>query len=144
MARRRRRSSWSSSAAAPAAGVNSSAREPGERRRRERRTDDSVLLAQMRGRIALARARAPRAADVEERHGLGLRFLEPMPKWPPRAHVLRLLLRPYDLAQIRIVAKKRSRVFDRERVQLLDSRHCHARRAFAVLVSDDVVVDLAL
>src|SRR3954467_9088719 len=52
-------------------------RKPGERRRRERRADDPVLLAHVRGGIALARTRPPRPTDVEERNGVGLRPLQP-------------------------------------------------------------------
>src|SRR5262249_27797298 len=124
--------------------ANSLAGPPGERRGRKRRAHDPVLLAQVRGRVALARARPPRPADVEEGHPFGLRLLEPVPEGAPGAHVLRLLLGPHELAEVRIGPDPRSRLLDRERVELLDARHRNGRRALAVLVADDVVVDLAL
>src|SRR5207302_9027579 len=68
----------------------------------ERFPDDPVLLAQVGGGIALARARAPRPAGVVERHRLGQGLLEPVADRAPGAHVLRLLLRPDDLLERRI------------------------------------------
>src|SRR5439155_6173527 len=44
----------------------------------ERFPDDPVLLPQVRRRVALARARAPRAADVAERRRLRQGLLEPV------------------------------------------------------------------
>src|SRR5438445_4674461 len=115
-----------------------------ERRRRERLPHDAVLLAQMRRRIALARARAPGAPDVPENDALGLRLLEAVADRPPRTHVLRLLLRPHDLAEVRVAAEEPGRLLDRERVELLEPRDRDRLGARPLLVADDVVVDLAL
>ena len=77
----------------------------------ERFANDPVLLVVMEGRVALARARAPGAADVLDTLGLRRRLrgglLEPMPDRPPRAHVLWLFLRPDDLANLRIAGDER-------------------------------------
>src|SRR5262249_17823338 len=103
-----------------------------------------VLLAEMRGRIALARARTPRPADVEQRHAFGLRLLQAVPERAPRAHVLRLLLGPHDLAHVRIAAHELGGLLDPERIWPLDPGHGDAPPRIAVLVADDVVVDLPL
>ena len=117
-----------------------------KRRRRQGRAHDPVLLAQMRGRIALARARAPGAADVVQRHAVGLRLLEPVPDRPPRAHVLRLLLHPDDLAQVRI-ARRRAPSPSRPGTGRA-ARSARPRPGPATpsqqLVADDVVVHLPL
>jgi hypothetical protein len=97
----------------------------------------------VRGRISLARARTPWAADVEERHAFGLRLLEPVADRPPGTHVLRLLLRPDDLAEVRVPAQERRRLLDRERIELLDPGDGDEVGARAVLVTGDVVVDLS-
>src|SRR5436853_6579762 len=88
----------------------------------ERLADDPVLLAQVRRRVALARARAPRAAGVAERRRLRQRLLEPVADRPPGAHVLRLLLRPDDLLERRVRPQQLAGRFDRERVELLEPR----------------------
>ena len=75
----------------------------------QRCADDPVLLAQVRGRVALARARAPRPADVAQRDARGQRLLEAVPDRPPGAHVLRLLLRPDDLLQVRVRPRRARR-----------------------------------
>src|SRR5436190_20362334 len=92
---------------------------------------DAVLLAQVRGGVALARAGAPRPADEAERHALRRPFvsdravgdaserLEPVPDRAPRAHVLRLLLRPDELLEIRERLDQLGRGGDRERIELL-------------------------
>src|SRR5579872_1845913 len=98
----------------------------------------------MRRRIALARARAPRPPDVGQRHAFGLRLFEAVPDRAPRAHVLRLLLRPHDLAQVRVPAHERRGALDRERVELLEARDCDVTGRGMLLVPDDVVVDLPL
>src|SRR5438067_1863203 len=72
----------------------------------ERLADDPVLLAQVRRRVALARAGAPRTADVAERRPLWKRLLEPVADRAPGAHVLRLLLRPDDLLERRVGAQE--------------------------------------
>src|SRR5207248_3774004 len=104
--------------------------------------DDAVLLAAVRGRIALARARAPRTAGVAERNRLRKRLLEPVPDRPPGAHVLRLLLRPDDLLEARVRAEHLRRRLDRERIELLEARHRDVLGTLARLVPDDVVVEL--
>ena len=50
------------------------------------------------------------------------RLLEPVADRPPRAHVLRLLLGPHDLAEPRIPSQKRLHRLDGERVELLEPR----------------------
>src|SRR5256714_11689486 len=87
---------------------------------RERLADDPVLLAQVGGRVALARARPPGTADVAELHALGERLLEPVSARTPGPHVLRLLLCPDDLFQVRVRRDQLRGLADRERIQLLD------------------------
>ena len=65
-----------------------------------------------------------------------------MPDRPPRAHVLRLLLRPDDLLKRRIRLQQLPRRLDREWVELLESRDGDVVRLGPCLVADDVVVDL--
>ena len=96
----------------------------------------------MRGRIALARARTPRAADEAQRHAVGLRLLEPVPDRTPRAHVLRLLLHPHDLGEIRIASRQLGRGLDGERVELLEPGDRDVLGARVALAADEVVVDL--
>src|SRR5262249_52460651 len=102
------------------------------------------LLAQVRGRIALTRAGAPRTADVEERHAFRLRLLEPVSDRAPGSHVLRLFLRPHDFAQVRVSGQQRLRALGRERIELLDPRDGPAVRLGWLLGAADVVVDLPL
>src|SRR2546426_145477 len=64
--------------------------------------DNPVLFAQVCGRIALARARTPGAADVAERDALRQVLLQAVTERAPRPHVLGLLLRPDDLDQPRV------------------------------------------
>jgi hypothetical protein len=66
-----------------------------------------------------------------------------VPDRAPRSHVLRLLLRPHDLAESRVAAKRLGDGLCRERIELLDPRDRDGVRALAQLVADDVVVDLA-
>src|SRR5215470_15797840 len=96
----------------------------------------------MRSGIALARAGAPGPSDVAERNVLGSRLLEAMSGRPPRAHVLRLLLRPDDLLERRIGADELRGLLDRERVELLQAGDGNVPGLRAPLVPDDVVVDL--
>src|SRR5439155_16933391 len=110
--------------------------------RAERRANDAVLLAQVRRRIALARRRAPRAADVDERHLPRLRLLEPVPDGAPGAHVLRLLLRPDDLFESRVRAQQLGSRGDRERVELLEPRDGYLLGRRTLLVPGNVVVEL--
>src|SRR5205085_1371323 len=100
----------------------------------QRLADDPVLLTQVRGRVALAGARAPGAADVAELDALGQVLLQPMADGAPRAHVLRLLLRPDDLGQSRIGGDERGLLLDRERIELLDPGDRDMTRAVAELV----------
>src|SRR5438270_9501932 len=109
----------------------------------ERRANDAVLLAQVRGGIPLARARAPRPSRVHELHGVRLRLLETVADGAERSHVLRLLLHPDELAQARVAAQQIRRLLHRERIQLLEARDRNALRLAAPLVAGDVVVDLA-
>src|SRR4051794_22890083 len=95
-------------------------------------------------RVALTRRRPPGAADVREHDAVGLRLLEPMPDRPPRAHVLRLLLCPHDLTEIRVAAKDLRGLLDRERIELLEPRDGNGLGARPVFVPGDVVIDLPL
>src|SRR6202041_2209819 len=67
----------------------------------ERGESDAVLLDRVRGRVSLGRTRAPRPPDVADGDAGG-GLLEPVPDTAPRAHVLRFLLRPDDLAEARV------------------------------------------
>src|ERR671930_6107 len=67
----------------------------------QRLADDAILLAQVRGRVALARARPPRPADVPKHDTHRQRLLEPVPDRAPGAHVLRLFLCPDELLEVR-------------------------------------------
>src|SRR3954453_13853414 len=87
---------------------------------RERFAGDPVLLEQVRGRVALARAGPPRAADEAEADAFRQRVLEAVTDRAPRPHVLRLLLRPDDLLERGIAVRERGGGLDRERVELLD------------------------
>src|ERR671931_502902 len=90
-------------------------------RRGKRGADDAVLLAQVSRGIALAWTGAPRPAGIDERDlRIAQRRLEAMADRPPRAHVLRLLLRPRDLAQVRIRGHQPGVRVDRERIELLE------------------------
>src|SRR5438552_10253751 len=109
----------------------------------ERRANDAILLAQVRGGIALARARAPRPACVHELHGVRLRLFETVADGAERSHVLRLLLHPHELAQAGVPAQQVRRLFDRERIELLQPCDRDSLRLAAPLVAGDVVVDLA-
>src|SRR6059058_1698590 len=108
----------------------------------ERRANDAVLLAQVRGGIALARARAPRPACVHELHGVRLRLFETVADGAERSHVLRLLLHPHELAQAGVPAQQVRRLLDRERIELLQPCDRDSLRLAAPLVAGDVVVDL--
>src|SRR6187397_3428690 len=109
-----------------------------------RRSSDPVLLVLVERRVPLARRGTPRAPDVLHASGRAdlRRLLEPMAEGPPRAHVLRLFLRPHDLLERRIRGDERRDELEWERVELLDARDRDGRRARAKLVGDDVVVDL--
>src|SRR5439155_15855493 len=105
---------------------------------------DAVLLDEVRGRIALGGARPPRPSSIGERNAeRAQRILEPVPNRPPRAHVLRLLLRPDDLSQRRIGADETRVRVNREGIKLLESRDRDVRGVRALLVADEVVVELA-
>ena len=80
-----------------------------------------VLLAVVRGRVALARARAPGAARVAQPHARRQRVLEPVAHRAPGAHVLRLLLGPDDLRRGPRMSASSSASSARERVELLDA-----------------------
>src|SRR4051794_1897809 len=95
----------------------------------------------MRRRIALGGAGAPRTPDVADGNAVG-RLLQAMPDRAPGAHVLRLLLRPDDLVQVRVRGDQPMRCDRRERIELLDTRDGDARVVAGELLADDVVVDL--
>src|SRR6266699_1169623 len=101
-------------------------------------SSDPVLLVEVRRRVTLRRRGAPRTADVTKGDA-ARRLLEAVADRPPRAHVLRLLLYPHDLVQVRIPANELGRGFDRGRVELVEPRDGDAARVRAPLVPDDVV-----
>src|SRR5581483_12297393 len=70
-------------------------------------------------------------------------LLETVANGAERSHVLRLLLHPDELAQVRVAAQEVRRLLDRERIELLEPRDCDAFGLGAPLVAGDVVVDLA-
>src|SRR4051812_38071194 len=95
----------------------------------------------MRRGIALGGARTPGAADVA--HGdAARRLLEAVADRAPRAHVLRLLLCPDDLLEVRVRVDQPVRRDDRERIELLDPRDRDAVVGARIFPADDVVVDL--
>src|SRR3954451_6045799 len=87
----------------------------------QRVADDPVLLAQVRGRIALTRARAPRPAGEAEADPFRQGLFEAVPDRAPGARVLRLLLSPDQLFEVRERADERGRSRDRKRVELLQA-----------------------
>src|SRR5919106_5959872 len=99
----------------------------------------------MQGRIALALARTPRAADVLHSRDVGCarrRLFEAVPDRAPRAHVLRLLLRPDDLADLGIRSDELGDLLERERIELLETTDRDIGRDGPMLVRHDVVVHL--
>ena len=106
---------------------------------------DAVLLALVRRRVALARARLPRAADVAEPSAGARadRLLEAVADRPPGPHVLRLLLRPDDLAKPRVATRRAPRARRRGTGRAARCGRPRRRRRRARLVADDVVVELA-
>ena len=114
-----------------------------ERRVPERHAYDAVLLALVRDGIALARRGAQLAADVVVRHTLRDGLVQAVLHEGARAHVLRLLLDPDHLAQVRIAREQLEHLGGRERVEQLDAPDCDVAGGRALLVADDVVVDLA-
>ena len=99
----------------------------------------------VRGRVALARRGAVRAADVVELHALGkhLPLAVAREHEAPRAHVLRLLLDPDDLFQVRVAQDQLDDLLARERVEDLDARDRDLLVALVALVPGQVVVDPA-
>src|SRR5688500_7935623 len=89
---------------------------------------DAVLLDQVRGRVPLARARAPRTPDVAKLDLGWQPLLEPVPDGAPGPHVLRLLLRPHDLGHVRIAGEELVVRRERERVELLEPGDRNALR----------------
>src|SRR5215831_3157722 len=81
--------------------------------------NDPLLLEAMGRRVALGRGRARRAADVAEVDALGNQLGHPAEHHAPRAHVLRLLLDPEDLLQVRILGDEAGDLVAREGVQKL-------------------------
>src|SRR5439155_10647375 len=103
------------------------------------RARDPVLLDAVRGRVALGGTGPPRASDVAKLDACrGL--LEPVANRAPRAHVLRLLLRPDDLLEARMGRDQRRGCLGRERVELLETGDRDGVRPR--LVAGQVVIDL--
>src|SRR5262249_20689637 len=93
----------------------------------QRLAHDPVLLVVVQRRVPLARARTPGGADVPAPLSLssrGGRLVEPMTNRSPGAHVLRLLLRPHDLARVRVRRDHVRHELERERIELLDPGDC--------------------
>src|SRR5205814_907985 len=88
--------------------------------RAENGAHDAILLPQVGGRVALARARTPTAPDVTDRHRTR-GILEPVTKRAPGTHVLGLFLRPDELRQARVRRKQLAHGVHRERVELLET-----------------------
>src|SRR5688500_15309467 len=103
---------------------------------------DSVLLDEVRGRVPLARARAPRTPDIAKLDFGWQPLLQPVPDGAPGPHVLRLLLRPDALGHVRIAGEELVIRRERERVELLEPGDSDALGGATPLVTDDVVVDL--
>src|SRR5262245_27616437 len=97
----------------------------------------------MRRRVALARACAPRPACVRDVDAVRSRHLEPVPDRAPRTHVLRLLLRPDELAELGVRGHQGGRGLDWEGVELLDPGDGNGPCVAALLMPLDVVVELA-
>src|SRR4029077_5225235 len=103
-------------------------------------------LDEMRGRVALARARTPGTADVAEVRDatrLLAGVLETVANRAVCPHVERLLLRPDELGELRIGAEQGDDLPHRERIQLLDPSDRDRRRPDPSLVTGQVVVDLS-
>src|SRR3954454_6419429 len=88
--------------------------------RAERREDDALLLEPVGRRVALRRRGAWRAADVAEVDSLRDELGHAAEHDAPRAHVLRLLLDPEDLLQVRILGEQGCDLVPGEGVQELD------------------------
>src|SRR6186713_2814018 len=110
----------------------------------QRFVNDAVLLDEVRGRVALAWAGAPRTAAVAQLDLGRQALLQPVPDRAPGAHVLRLLLRPHDFAEIRVAGEHGLCALGRERIELLEPGDGDAARICALLVTGDVVIDLPL
>src|SRR3954465_14226815 len=97
----------------------------------------------MRDGVALAGRRAQLAADVGVGDALRDDLVEPVLHERAGAHVLRLFLDPEDLLQVRVAAEQLLELLLRERVEQLDARYRDVARRRALLVADEVVVDLS-
>ena len=113
----------------------------------ERFAHDAILLVLVQRRVSLARARTPRPADVVDAgrlRSVSCSLFETMSDRPPGPHVLRLLLRPDDLAELGV---RRDQRRDAARAGTGRAARCERPRRpvvpRATLVSDDVVVHLA-
>src|SRR3989442_15912984 len=95
---------------------------------RQRLRDDPLLLDVVRGRISLARRGPVLPPDVVELHAL--RYQLPLAvareHEAASAHVLRLLLHPDDLLEVRVALDQLDDLLARERIQDLDPRDSHA------------------
>src|SRR5688572_27595997 len=87
----------------------------------ERGADDAGLLDRVGGRVALARRRALRPADVTELERRGQDVQQARGHVGARTHVPRLLLRPHDLAQVRVPRHLVEDLLLWERVQQFDA-----------------------
>ena len=100
-------------------------------RRRERRAPParSALLLLVRRRVTLGRARALRAADVAHGQHVPRRTRAAAAHVRPRAHVLRLFLRPHHFLEVRVAIDDRRDLLARPRIQLVHSHERHIRRS---------------
>src|SRR5262245_7583215 len=92
---------------------------------------------------ARRRARALWAPDVAQRAAEGHRLGYAVPEIRPGAHVLRLFLRPADLAGVRVVLEDARQVPFGIGVVLLDPNERDVRRLAALALHEKVVEDLA-
>src|SRR5207245_1041320 len=99
------RSSRSVATARPSALPRALARVLGDRLVQiDRGGEDAVLFGDVRGRVALARARALGAADEAEVDPLGHDLHQTREHVRTRARVARLLLHPHHLTQVGVAA----------------------------------------
>lgn len=96
----------------------------------------------MRGRVPLARACAPRPADVAQGDAYRNGVLEAVTDRAVRAHVQRLVLGPDELLDRRVRPNQLRERLLREGVQLFQASDRHMLEAGALLVGRDVVVQL--
>src|SRR6185312_750421 len=109
----------------------------------QRGVDQRLLLGLVNLADARGGRRRRRAAGVEHDAPLAQRLLQAVADLVPGALVLRLLLTPHHLTQIRIACEHRLVVLGRERVELLDAYQCHIAYGILAPRLQQIEVDLA-